>query len=92
MSSSSHETVQVFSDSVALTRAAAQDFVTFAKEAGAAKGFFSVALSGGSTPKRLHQLLAAEADGALAAPWDQIHLFFGDERHVGASSDSQELH
>ncbi|MEM9368042.1 MAG: 6-phosphogluconolactonase [Planctomycetota bacterium] len=38
---------------------------------------FRVALSGGSTPKRMNQILA---DRDL--PWDQIDLFWGDERNV----------
>lgn len=38
---------------------------------------FRVALSGGSTPKRLYELLAERE-----LPWDQIHWFWGDERNV----------
>ena len=41
----------------------------------------SVALSGGSTPRRLFALLASEDWEPL--PWENIHLFWGDERHVG---------
>lgn len=41
------------------------------------QGMFRIALSGGSTPRRLYQLMA-EAD----LPWERIHLFFGDERCV----------
>ena len=40
-------------------------------------GAFSVALSGGSTPKRLYQLLAT-----LPFPWARTHWFWGDERFV----------
>lgn len=43
------------------------------------RGRFSIALSGGSTPKRFHQLLA-KTEGL---PWASMHFFFGDERHVG---------
>lgn len=39
-----------------------------------------LALSGGSTPKRLFQLLAK--DYAEAFPWDRLHLWWGDERCV----------
>lgn len=38
---------------------------------------FALALAGGSTPRRLYEILA-EAD----LPWNQIHLFWGDERFV----------
>lgn len=82
MSANSIEKIEVYPDSAALTRAAAIDFVTLAREAVTARGVFSVALSGGTTPKRLFTLLADEVEGELAAPWECIHCFFGDERHV----------
>ena len=47
----------------------------------ATPGRFSVALSGGSTPKRLYQLLAS-APYRNAVPWERIHWFWGDERFV----------
>jgi len=46
-----------------------------------AQGSFSVALSGGSTPKRLYQLLASE-EWRNKVPWENTHVFFGDERRV----------
>jgi 6-phosphogluconolactonase len=49
----------------------------------AAPDRFAVALSGGSTPKRLYQLLAA-APLREAMPWERVHLFFGDDRFVRA--------
>ena len=45
-------------------------------------GTFSVALSGGSTPKTLYTLLAGDAGLRAQVPWDKIQFFFGDERHV----------
>lgn len=45
-------------------------------------GTFSVALSGGSTPKSLYTLLAGDAGLRAQVPWDKIQFFFGDERHV----------
>src|SRR5258707_10187582 len=47
----------------------------------AAPGRFAIALSGGSTPKRLFQLLAA-APLRGAMPWERVHLFWGDDRFV----------
>lgn len=44
-------------------------------------GRFTIALSGGSTPKRLYQLLAA-SPLREAMPWDRVHLFLGDDRFV----------
>lgn len=45
------------------------------------QGPFRVALSGGSTPKRLFEILATPARSKLI-PWDRLELFYGDERHV----------
>jgi 6-phosphogluconolactonase len=42
---------------------------------------FAIALSGGSTPRRLYELLAA-APYRDAFPWSRTHWFWGDERFV----------
>lgn len=47
----------------------------------AAQGRFSIALSGGSTPKRLFEVLAEPAN-ASRFPWARTHFFWGDERLV----------
>lgn len=47
----------------------------------AKSGRFAIALSGGSTPKRLYQLLAA-SPLVEAMPWERVHLFWGDDRFV----------
>ncbi len=49
--------------------------------ANAATGRFCIALSGGSTPKRLFEILAEPANAARF-PWSRTHLFWGDERFV----------
>lgn len=72
--------VRRYADIEALSRAAAEDFVALANEAIAARGVFHVALAGGSTPKKLFDLLAARGKSALA--WDKITLWWGDERAV----------
>lgn len=41
----------------------------------------SIALSGGSTPKILHEKLSTEPHRSII-PWDRVHLFWGDERFV----------
>jgi len=63
-----------------LFHAAAEEFIRAATEAIQKRGRFAVALSGGSTPKSLYALLAANAGTSL--PWTQMFFFFGDERHV----------
>jgi 6-phosphogluconolactonase len=49
--------------------------------AAASRGRFAIGLSGGSTPRRLYQLLA-ESPYRDALPWDRVHWFWGDERFV----------
>jgi len=51
----------------------------------AAAGRFAIALSGGSTPKRLYEILA-EPEQRDRFPWNRTHLFWGDERFVPPES------
>ena len=54
------------------------------KDAVSQRSHFTVALSGGSTPKRLYELLAnADEEYFSQIPWDQVQFFWTDERHVG---------
>ena len=64
-----------------LFHAAAEEFVRVGHAAIAARGQFTVALSGGSTPRSLYSLLAQDHKDFS---WEQTFLFFGDERHVPA--------
>jgi 6-phosphogluconolactonase len=73
--------IRILPDAAAIARRAAQEFVQVAA-AVRAKGSFAVALSGGSTPKALYSLLVNDPALRPQVPWDKIHLFFGDERHV----------
>lgn len=75
--------VRILADGAATAKRAAQEFVQAAAAAVRANGSFSVALAGGSTPKALYSLLADDPVLRSQVPWDKIHLFFGDERHVG---------
>lgn len=72
--------VSRFADLEALSRAAAEEVLAVGRAAVAARGRFDLALSGGSTPRRLLQLLAAA--GADAMPWRRTHLWWCDERAV----------
>jgi 6-phosphogluconolactonase len=75
------ESRQVYRDADALAKAAAVHLLDLARKAISERGIFTLALSGGSTPRKLYSLLASEA-GFRDFPWDKTHLFFGDERHV----------
>lgn len=65
-----------------LYRRAATQFVALAQQAIIARGRFAVALSGGSTPKALYALLLATDEFKQQLAWQQIHIFWGDERCV----------
>jgi 6-phosphogluconolactonase len=71
----------VCDDRDALNREAATRFVDLAASAVAERGRFMVALSGGSTPKALFELLATE-EWRSRVEWEHVHLFWGDERFV----------
>jgi 6-phosphogluconolactonase len=73
--------VEVFDDPEQVARSAARRFVELAREAIDEKGTFSVALSGGSTPRRIYELLAGE-EFRQQVSWAGVHVFFGDERTV----------
>jgi len=60
---------------------AAGRFVTAAAQAVRETGRFVVALAGGSTPKRLYELLSTP-EYARKVDWARTHVFFGDERCV----------
>lgn len=72
-------TIEILATAADLFHTAAEEFVRVGRHAIGAQGRFSVALSGGSTPRSLYSLLASNyAD----FPWNRTFLFFGDERHV----------
>jgi 6-phosphogluconolactonase len=73
--------IKVFPSPSAVAEAAARHFVAASAAAIAARGQFTVALSGGSTPEALHRRLA-EPDYAAQVNWPRVHVFFGDERAV----------
>ena len=74
--------IQIVSNGDELARAAAAEFVERAARAVQARGVFSVALSGGTTPRSLYSLLASDTSLRAQVPWEHIHFFWGDERHV----------
>lgn len=70
--------VEVGADLEAVARRAAQWIADLAR---ASEGRFAICLSGGSTPRRLFQLLA-DPPFRDALPWPRLHWFWGDERFV----------
>ena len=64
-------------------RAAAQLFTDSSVKAVAARGIARIAISGGTTPKSMFQLLSNPAEPFLKqVPWDKLDLYWVDERCV----------
>ena len=73
--------IETLADSAAVAQAAANLFVERARLAHANGHDFHVALSGGSTPRRFHALLAA-SPLREQVDWSRVQFFWGDERCV----------
>jgi 6-phosphogluconolactonase len=76
-----HAERAIFADAETLAVAAAEYCIAQARVAIAARGRFHLALAGGSTPRRLYQLLAAPAYRDRI-DWRSVEIWFGDERCV----------
>ena len=70
-------TIEVLPTQTALIDRSLQLILEKLQTAIAERDQFTIALSGGSTPKPLYEAIAAQA-----LPWDKIHVFWGDERYV----------
>src|SRR3981189_1857985 len=67
----------------ATARTAAQFFSDVVSKAAADRGIARIAISGGTTPKSMFELLADPAEPFLKqVPWDRIELYWVDERCV----------
>ncbi len=77
--------VRVFHDLEALSRGAADLFLSIANAA-ASRGRFAVALSGGSTPRRFYSLFGS-VPYRENIDWKKAHVFWADERCVPADHD-----
>jgi len=66
-----------------LARAGAEIFCRSAQTAVAQRGRFTVAISGGNTPRLMHHLLATNPYRSRI-PWRRTHIFWVDERMVPA--------
>lgn len=75
------ENLTVFADPGAFAEGAAALIVDLARAAVADRGRFMLALAGGGTPGPVHARLASPVH-AGRMPWDQVQVFFGDERCV----------
>jgi 6-phosphogluconolactonase len=71
------KSVEVLADKEKLIERSLNIILAQIKTAIAQRDQFTLALSGGSTPKPLYEKLAAQE-----LPWEKIHIFWGDERYV----------
>jgi 6-phosphogluconolactonase len=73
--------VRQLQDAEEVSRAAAVEFSQLAQQSIGKRGRFHVALAGGSTPRRLYELMA---DPPLRerVEWSRVEFFWGDERCV----------
>ncbi len=76
------ETVQRFEQLDQMQLAVAAAFAKRVTDTLQESDQFTVSLSGGSTPKRIYELISQ-----LDLPWNQIHWFWGDERNVPPDHD-----
>lgn len=74
-------TVVVVADGDELARLAAETLISTIAEAAGERRSAIVALSGGSTPKKMGALLS-RSDIAARVHWDHVQVFWGDERWV----------
>jgi 6-phosphogluconolactonase len=82
-----NKTVEVLPDQSALVARGLELVLSQLETAITQRGKFTIALSGGSTPKPLYEAIASQN-----LPWDKIHVFWGDERYVPPNHpDSNEL-
>lgn len=73
------KSIRIYPDVLSLAQAVADHIVDHASSAIAEQGFFSIALSGGSTPKSGYELLT---NNAPSMGWENTHIFWSDERCV----------
>jgi 6-phosphogluconolactonase len=73
--------IAIYPDIDTLSQHAAQYVVRIASESIAARGRFTIALSGGTTPPILYTLLGMQPYSSQIN-WQQVYIFWGDERCV----------
>jgi 6-phosphogluconolactonase len=83
--------IRVLPDPAALADAAGRLIVERSQQAIDARGVFSVALSGGSTPRDLHHRMASPPL-AQQIDWARVEIFFGDERCVPPEDPQSNYH
>jgi len=73
-----------------LSKATAESLASLAQDCIAPRDRFTLALSGGQTPRQLYRLLATTYRAAI--PWRKVHLFWGDERYLPPEDPRSNYH
>jgi 6-phosphogluconolactonase len=84
-------TINVYKDKDEVSLAAAELIAHTVRQAVQSRGRCNVVLAGGETPRRAYELLAASPYG-VALPWQQIHVYWGDERCVPSTDALSNQH
>lgn len=78
--------VKVYKTVELLNQTVAEDILSLCQSCIENHGTFHLALAGGNTPKKLYQLIASDTF-CDRYPWENIHVYFGDERCVPANHE-----
>jgi 6-phosphogluconolactonase len=78
--------IDVRADTNQVASAATDMFFHAAREAIRERGQFRVAMSGGSTPRRMYRIMA-QSDERDEIDWSHVDVFWGDERFVPLDHD-----
>ncbi len=82
--------LRIFPDVESLSRAAAQGLMDRINATVLGGGRFYLALAGGNTPRVLYRVLAADYRHEIR--WEQVHVFWGDERYVPPDDTRSNCH
>src|SRR5712692_9352893 len=83
--------IAIYPDIDTISHEAAQYITRLANESIVTHGRFTIALSGGSTPKKLYGLLGSEPY-RNQIDWTRVEIFWGDERCVPPDSEDSNYH
>jgi 6-phosphogluconolactonase len=72
------DAIKVFRDADEIAAAACRHVTQTAEKCIVQRGVFNLVLTGGSTPRRLYELLSQRTE----VDWQKWHFFMGDERYV----------
>lgn len=83
--------IKIFDTAGLAFKAVADHILQLCERSIAEKGTFTIALSGGNTPKKLYELLA-QAPYVKKINWKNIYIFWSDERCVSFSDEENNSH